>query len=220
MAIRKNPDWSVWLADVWHWASRPPGIYICIIILLAAGWYCAAATPIKVGSYTPPHVTQTYIPPALVPAPPTVPTFTPRQQEALSFTQDQARLAAQEGCPSGSRFMQHLGRCTPVTMRNTLLQGTQNHCPIDALWSEARNSCFKLRDLNVVRIFEDNVFYLSGNPLTYVYILSGSIMMTDLTSGKDTLFTAPETIEVYGDSTTKVTGFTSEADLRIEFSFR
>ena len=45
MAVKKNPDFSVWLADVWHWASRPPGIYICIIVVLVAVLFYSLSSP-------------------------------------------------------------------------------------------------------------------------------------------------------------------------------
>jgi hypothetical protein len=62
MGIRKNPDWSVWLADVWHWASRPPGVYVCIIVLLVGALAWSWSKP---ASYTSRPQVTTVLPPAV-----------------------------------------------------------------------------------------------------------------------------------------------------------
>ena len=58
MAIRKNPDWSVWVADVWHWARQPPGIYIVTISLMACALLYAFSPPRQQVVYQPPVTSQ------------------------------------------------------------------------------------------------------------------------------------------------------------------
>ena len=56
MAIQKNPDWHVWLGDVWFWVSKSPGVFVAVIIALAA--YIIYSNS--------PKITQTFIPPQQV----------------------------------------------------------------------------------------------------------------------------------------------------------
>ena len=107
MAIKKNPDWSVWLADVWHWARQPPGIYICIIILLAGGLFYSSSqnSPASVVVVTRPPVIPQSIPLPVATSPecngiPTEYTYSAQTTYRINENFCQLRGYVKSGCVS------------------------------------------------------------------------------------------------------------------------
>lgn len=116
MAVRKNPDWSVWLADVWHWARQPPGIYICITVLLAGA---------LIYSLSGPPVTRlpTQTIPQTVPSQPTIVNGNPVDSGNCSAPwhwDQQAQTCILTSnipptCAAGYEFVEAWRKCAPIS---------------------------------------------------------------------------------------------------------
>jgi hypothetical protein len=158
MAVRKNPDWSVWLADVWYSASRPPGIYICIIAILGAAlWYSLSAPTTRIARTTPQSAAPaTRIPQASQSQPMPPPGY----------------------CNEGNKYDGRIAKCV------IWLPGVQDDCPVDYDFENYLNGCVSLFAYPRWRIDPGSRFEISGFPPTRINILEGAISVHTLGNPK------------------------------------
>jgi len=186
MAVRKNPDWSIWLADVWHWARQPPGIYICVIVILAAAlWYSQSTPTYKLASSPPPAApaAPTYPPHPVIP--PATPVPTPDNL-----------------CPNGQRYAPYAKHCVYFT------PGTQNNCAADYIYINSLDGCIPLTSDPHYRVWPGNYFRLTGNRTPHITLLEGAATLTeDQTSQFHSLTPGIEYL-VQGPATFRASAFT------------
>lgn len=163
MAIRKNPDWTVWLADVWHWARTPPGIYIVIISLLACGLlYTVAPTR---------HPSVVYQQPTSIaaPSPALAPTSPPYQQEAPSSLPPPY-------CDPGRVYDDEIKLC--VAFR----PGAQNFCDDDYIFVTRYNACISIQTATAATwgLHPNDQFTIAGVRRTEIKVLSGRVLIVPI----------------------------------------
>jgi hypothetical protein len=136
MTIRKNSDYTVWLGDVWHWARQPPGIYVCIIVILAGGlWYSLSTpSPTKIVTYSAPQVARAPVIPQSQVEPP---------------------LAS---CLGGTVYDVLTNQCLASE------SGTQNNCRVDYIFIDKVNACVEVQTPRGYKVYAGNYFRLSGIP--------------------------------------------------------
>src|SRR5665213_1128884 len=142
MAIKKNPDWHVWVGDVLHWATRPPGIYIVLIAVLGSALLYsfnmhATSTIVTRTVYVPQQTSQ----PASQAAFSTAPASTiPSTSNAAPVQHSTASI--QSRCPYATIWQPPAGRCEQSTFIE--LDGTEHlspDCGHSAVWVEDLKSC-------------------------------------------------------------------------------
>lgn len=162
MAVRKNPDWHVWLGDVFHWIRTPPGIYVFIILVLAC-WLLTTLNKPPPPSYSAPVLVN--------------PTPSPPPQRGEPTLPPPAVRA--DGCPAGTIYVQHRASCFPGHRRTTetFINGTKNNCPDDAIFIDRLSRCIPMYSVGNYRILAGDVFYISDRRDAYVYVRSGQIQI-------------------------------------------
>jgi hypothetical protein len=163
MAIRKNPDWTVWLGDVLYWASRPPGLYVCVVglfgsILIASCLNSSKPNPATVLSAN--NVT---------PAP-------PAQQPSANAFRSQSVVTTDIttgpfGCPSGTKYDPKGNRC------RIWEPGTQNKCRDDFIYIDRLYGCTYIGENSRYVIFPGNYFHLSGRRRSTLTVVTGAVVI-------------------------------------------
>jgi hypothetical protein len=168
MAVRKNPDWSVWLADVWHWATRPPGIYVCIIIFLACGLLYALPPPSRhlAALEVDLQALRRMVREPAVPLIPCCESTTPSVGISPPATNTQY-------CDAGQIYDERTSHCLEVRLR------TRNNCDDDWIFVDRFNGCISANiPTGGFAISGNDFFYIAGVRRTEIKVLSGSIIVT------------------------------------------
>jgi hypothetical protein len=154
MAVKKNPDWHVWLGDVLYWIRTPPGIYIFIIAILGIGLAIATNRPAPPATSSPPAYVSQPAPPATIslPAPPISP--------------PQCQLP-------GTRYAERFHRCIRAET------GTQNNCPADFMFINSLRYCIALYESPAYMLYAGDLFFLSGDLPATIYVIDGDALAVD-----------------------------------------
>jgi hypothetical protein len=202
VAIRKNPDWHVWLGDVLHWIRTPPGIYVFIIFILGLGLVIQTNSPKLPPTYpTPVFSTQV---PALQPQR-IVPTPPPPIMKA-------------DSCPDGTIYVEHLAGCISGHRRTTniFVEGTKNNCPDDAIFSDRFGRCIPMYSAGNYTIFAGNIFFISGRRNAYVYVRSGQIQIYNPAVNFNKI-AGPSNRPIVIRVGATIIGATDSSNIRVEF---
>lgn len=165
MGIRKNPDWSVWAGDVVHWATRPPGIYFCLLAGAAIVFYVSCYTalqpkPVANVAYAPPSPAQYVQQIPFRQIQPSAPISTSRADGSLS-------------CVPGTTYDLKVNRCMIWE------PGTQNNCRDDFIFIDRLYGCVYLGEATRYIVYPGNFFRVSGQRPTRVTVVAGSVAVWD-----------------------------------------
>jgi hypothetical protein len=201
MAVKKNPDWHVWLGDVLYWLRTPPGIYIFLIFVLGFWLVTSLHSPTLPPTYSVPvyiNPTASPLPQRVVPTPP---------PPAIQT----------DGCPAGTVFVQHLATCIPGHRRtiNIFVQGTKNDCPDDAIFIDRLARCIPMYSVGNYTIFAGDVFYISDRRDAYVYVRSGQIQIYS-PAAKFNKYKYPSDQPTLIRAGAMITGIVDNSSIRIE----
>ncbi len=174
MAVRKNSDWTVWLSDVLYWASRPPGLYACLVGLLGFVVFasCFNSSPPK---------------PAVVLPANNVTLNPPAQQPVANAFRSQGAVSTDTtpvsfGCPAGTRYDPRSNRC------RIWEPGTQNNCRDDFIFIDRLCGCVYVGEHNRYVIFPGNYFRLSGRRRPTLSVLTGALAIWSGPGSRSYLF--------------------------------
>jgi hypothetical protein len=184
MAVRKNPDFMVWLADVWHWARRPPGIYIIIVAFLGFGLWYSLSNPIlsRNIAWSPGPQQPQATPQALPqPVPPPVP--------------------YSDRCPSDYIFIERLNSCVLA------VAGTQNNCPDDFIYLTRLGVCTAISATKTYQVYQGNQFTVSAGSTKIIDLIEGAALVTEQPSNKAYFLSPGDRITIYGAATFRATFF-------------
>jgi hypothetical protein len=202
MAVKKNPDWHVWLGDVLYWIRTPPGIYAFIIFILGFGLAISLQKPTLPPTYSVPVYTN--------------PTASPPPQRVVPTPPPPAIQT--DGCPAGTIFVQHLASCVPGHRRTTdiFVEGTKNNCPDDAIFSDRVGRCIPMYSAGNYTIFAGNVITISGRRDAYVYVRSGLIQIYNPAVNFNKI-ESPSNRPILIRVGAMITGIADSSSIRVEF---
>lgn len=186
MAVKKNPDWHVWLGDILYWIRTPPGIYIVIIAVLLATLYFSFSSTPKVITYTAPQIVR---PPVVAQPQPQL----PPSPCTASETQDPRT----QRCLDSAR-------------------GSPNSCPFNYTFVARLDACIALDNNANWTFGSGEQFTLSGVPSTTIKVLSGGIGVTAMPNGSEFFFTTGETVTVSFGSNVRAIAESTRVYIRFE----
>ncbi len=180
MAVKKNPDWHVWLGDILYWIRTPPGIYITIIAVLGAAlWFSILGTPSRNTAWSPP--------------PQPAPASKPQPQPVAPPTY----------CAPGTVYEARVAGCVGI------VAGSQNHCPQDYIFIKAYNACTHLSVWRGRWYLEPtHLITLSGKRHTTITMNEGSAVLTEDFASTRHLLNAGDTITIFQGATLEAVTFT------------
>jgi hypothetical protein len=205
MAVRRNPDWSVWLADVWHWARQPPGIYICIIAVLGCAlWYSVSGPAPRIALTTPsPPATTQRTPQSAIHCPPGY-GYIPELGECGPIVAPKSTT----NCPSGMTYYPRGGYCVVLT------PGTQNNCDWDQIFITSLNGCIEIAS-RAYYMFAGTSFKLTATTPSTIQITQGAGSVTDAFTSQVRFVNAGQSININSASE-----FRASVDSRVTVTFR
>jgi len=227
MAVKKNPDWHVWLGDILYWIRTPPGIYISIIsVLVAALWYSlSTSSPPKVVSYNAPQIARApaVSQPLTSTTPPSpcddrIATYDPQTRQCL--VAPAVSLPPTSTTPPGPCDYPIKTYDPQSRLCLVIHVGTRNNCPLDTAFISRLGGCIPLDSSRNWMLSRGDQFILSGIPTTRIDVSAGLVQFRDNATGRETLYGKTEELEAYGPSTTTVTGVADESRLYISFGSR